>query len=45
MRGASTATAHLYISSPFGAAGKRVANIFATHPPLAERIKALREMA
>lgn len=45
MRSANHATAHLYISSPFGAAGKRTANLFSTHPPLTERIKALREMA
>ena len=42
MRSASSATAHLFISNPFGA--KKVswiANLFATHPPIPERIKAL----
>ena len=40
---ASNATAHLYISNPFG--GKTVkgmAKLFMTHPPVDERIKALR---
>ncbi len=45
MRHAHTATAHLFISNPFGGKGKGVAGfidgLFATHPPIAERIKAL----
>lgn len=43
---ASSATAHLFISNPFGAAeaGKFVAKLFATHPPMEERIAALRGM-
>lgn len=45
MRAAHQATAHLYISSPFGTAGQRVARLFSTHPPLEERIKMLRGMA
>jgi heat shock protein HtpX len=42
MKNASEATAHLFISNPFS--GKKVANLFNTHPPIAERIKILREM-
>ncbi len=38
-RKASTATAHLFITNPFK--GKRFMNIFSTHPPIKERIKAL----
>ena len=42
MKTASSATAHLYISNPFR--GKGLTNLFLTHPPIEERIKALREM-
>lgn len=45
---ANSATAHLYISDPmaltklaFGGAGKKFSNLFSTHPPVAERVKAL----
>lgn len=43
MERASTTTAHLYISNPFGTheAGKFIANLFSTHPPLEARISAL----
>ena len=45
---AGTATAHLYISSPFGDREKTKVNflerIFSTHPPIEERIKILRSM-
>lgn len=39
---ANRATAHLYITNPFK--GKKVSKLFMTHPPIEERIKALREM-
>lgn len=43
MRTANNATAHLYISNPFGpgAARSAIARLFMTHPPIEERIKAL----
>lgn len=43
MRRANNATAHLYISNPFGprAARSALARLFMTHPPIEERIKAL----
>ena len=46
MQHASTTTAHLFISNPFGAheAGKFVANLFSTHPLIEERIAALEGM-
>ncbi|MDD4785467.1 MAG: M48 family metallopeptidase [Candidatus Shapirobacteria bacterium] len=39
---ASTATASLYISNPFK--GNKVASLFSTHPPIENRIAALKEM-
>ncbi len=46
VRRATTATAHMYISNPFGkGTGQAFANLFATHPPAAERIRRLREMS
>jgi heat shock protein HtpX len=39
---ASSATAHLYISNPFGR--KKISKLFMTHPPAEERIAALRGM-
>lgn len=39
---ANRATAHLYIANPFK--GKKVAKFFMTHPPMEERIAALRGM-
>ncbi|MDP2648496.1 MAG: M48 family metalloprotease [bacterium] len=47
MRRASNATAHLFISNPFGASagrsakGQWVQKLFSTHPPVTERIQAL----
>lgn len=40
---ASTATATLYISNPFK--GNKLASMFSTHPPIADRIKALESMS
>lgn len=44
MQRASQATAHLWISSPFGS-GRRFASWFATHPPVDDRVNRLRMMA
>ena len=42
MRSANHATAHLFISNPFGAsAGKLMNRMFATHPPVEDRVNAL----
>jgi heat shock protein HtpX len=43
---ASTATSHLYLESPFkGQQAKSwFVNLFSTHPPIEERIKALKDM-
>jgi len=37
----SSAIAHLYIADPKGGFAKKITNLFATHPPAEERIKAL----
>lgn len=44
MKRANNATAHLFISNPFGSAqaGKYLNKLFSTHPPAEERIAALR---
>jgi heat shock protein HtpX len=42
LRVANKATAHMYIANPFR--GKKVRKIFMTHPPVEERIRALRGM-
>jgi len=42
MQKASSATAHLFISSPFS--DKKLSAMFSTHPPIEERIKRLRTM-
>ncbi|MFA7286149.1 MAG: M48 family metallopeptidase [Patescibacteria group bacterium] len=41
---ASNATASLYFASPFPRSSRRLASLFSTHPPLEERITALRTM-
>lgn len=42
MQYANTSTAHLFIESPFGSgAGRKISNIFSTHPPVEERVRAL----
>lgn len=46
LKRASNATAHLYISNPFGAkASKGLASLFMTHPPVESRVAKLREMS
>jgi heat shock protein HtpX len=43
MQAKSTAIAHLYISDPKGEIrNRKIKNIFATHPPIEDRIKRLR---
>ena len=49
MRRASHPTAHRFISDPFGGMEKRsftqkVAGLFATHPPVADRVRAIRDI-
>ena len=39
---ANRATAHLYITNPFK--GKKVSKLFLTHPPIEDRVRALRGM-
>ena len=38
----NTATAHMFFANPLS--GKGFASLFSTHPPVAARVKALREM-
>jgi heat shock protein HtpX len=42
LRGATPATAHLFIVNPFS--GRSLMNLFSTHPPLEERIARLQHM-
>lgn len=44
LKKANNATAHLYIAAPFGRKKHFLSNLFATHPPLEERVTALRKM-
>jgi heat shock protein HtpX len=46
MKKASNSTAHLYIESPFRGKEKQswITKLFMTHPPVEERIKALRDL-
>lgn len=45
LKSAHTATAHLFIASPFGNGKKTFSNFFQTHPPVSERVRRLREMS
>lgn len=49
MQKASHATAHLFISDPFGggkqSVGQKIGGLFQTHPPAGERVKRLRDMS
>lgn len=48
MKRANNATAHLFISDPFGSdkrsLGQKISNLFQTHPPARDRIRILRDM-
>ncbi len=46
MKRANNATAHMFISNPFGASGsgKKLSKLFMTHPPAAQRVAILRGM-
>ena len=45
LKHARQATAHLYINNPFGNSKKFFSKLLSTHPPLQERVAALRKMA
>ncbi len=45
VKNANKATAPMYISNPFYKKGMAVNDLFATHPPLADRIRILRQMS
>jgi heat shock protein HtpX len=44
LRTASAATAHMFIANPFGKDHGTSVNLFASHPPLAERIQRLEQL-
>ncbi|MDP2649977.1 MAG: zinc metalloprotease HtpX [bacterium] len=47
MKRANSATAHMFISNPFGThgkAGKTMRKLFSSHPPMEERVSALLDM-
>jgi heat shock protein HtpX len=44
LRTASAATAHMFIANPFGKDHGRSANPFASHPPIAERVRRLEQL-
>jgi heat shock protein HtpX len=45
MKNASGATAHMYISNPLGKKQSYLSKIFSTHPPIEERILALKKLS
>lgn len=45
LKRANNATAHLFISEPYAKKKHAFKNMFSTHPPITERVKALRSMA
>lgn len=45
LKKANNATAHLFIASPFGRTKHAMSKMFATHPPIDQRITALKNMA
>jgi len=45
MKTANNATAHMYISNPFGNMKNGIAQLFMTHPSTERRIAALRDMS
>jgi heat shock protein HtpX len=45
MQRVSEATAHLYLSSPFGTKPSFLGKLFMTHPPIADRVAALRKIS
>jgi heat shock protein HtpX len=42
MRKQNSSTAHLFFANPLN--GKKISNMFSTHPPIEERVKKLRQM-